>query len=313
MKPEQQPEGFFSISRVSPEITFEDFFEQYYLQEQPVIIEGLGKDYPAVRRWNSDYLVNALSREGTARATALWYWLDLGTLQDDYQTPGIISGLYNSGRVFHRTLQGMRIWVHRKGHVSSWHYDNNMVNVFNLQVVGRKEWLLVSPQNPLTCYPFTSFAIVGKQDEQVCSGRVHTRFMLNEGDMLYLPPLWFHKVYALDEENISLNWVMTNRETKVTSVGFKRDLERYKFQYYMATHRFRPVQKLLSLIHDNVNDYLQYRWRYDHMIKSSYHPGFYRISLRVLKEFSAFFNMLLVPVKTYRIMGKVDPVKPLKQ
>ena len=197
--------GFFEIARESASLSLDDFINKYYVSETPVVIEGIGKDWSGTETWSEAYIREKLAKDPSAKAASLWYWMEQGSLDDEYETPEIVKELIDSDKVFPRT-ELMRIWAHPQGNVSSWHYDANMVNVFNVQMTGKKEWLLVSPETPLSCYPFTSFAIMDDNDEKRLKTKIYTQVILNKGDMLYIPPLWFHKVTSLEKENLNLNF-----------------------------------------------------------------------------------------------------------
>lgn len=279
-------EGYFPIAREGPALSFERFCELYYLPERPVVIEGVAAGWPARGLWTAAHLRRALAAEPSATAGALWYWMNRGALADDYATPPFIEALFNSGKGFPRS-QELRIWVHPEGNVSPWHYDTNMVNVFNAQVTGRKEWFLLSPETPPECYPFSFYAVIDGRGEAILRGRKHTRFVLNEGDMVYVPPCWFHKVISLGPENISLNWVTTNRQTAVRSPAMARELEIYTIQHYFRTHPRAWVRALFDRIYFTIPAFLRYRWRYDELIDTPYRPGRAALWKRVFRELAA--------------------------
>ena len=197
--------------------------------------------------------------------------------------------------------------------MDNWHYDTNLVNVFNAQITGKKEWLLLSPDNPPVCYPFSNFAIVGEDDEKVCAGSVHTRFTLNEGDMVYLPPLWFHKVTSHDEENININWIFTNKSTNIMSKTLERDLERYLIQIYFFRHRYHFVRNLARKFHQALPSYLRYSWRYETLIESPYIDTWYKRTGRVFKELMALGKMLMYAHRIYPTMNSYGSVRQLEK
>jgi hypothetical protein len=135
---DQHANGYFEIPRESPSISFESFWRKYVVTEQPCIIENIASNWKATHCWTECYLHKRLSEEPLAKAATLWYWLEKNALNDDYNTPEIIEKTINNQGVFPRT-QLLRIWIHQQGNISSWHYDANMVNVFNAQVTGRKK------------------------------------------------------------------------------------------------------------------------------------------------------------------------------
>jgi len=303
---------YFEIAREKPDISYEDFCQRYYDPEQPVIIENVGTDWPAKKQWTETYIREKLSKEPTAKAASLWYWMERGTLVDDYTTPGIIEKLLDSPEVFSRT-EIMRIWIHHKGNVSSWHYDANLVNVFNVQVTGQKEWYLVSPDTPLDCYPFINFAIMDGNDAKNLRNKKYTRFMLNEGDMLYLPPLWFHKVISCKDENISLNWIFTKIETNVSSKALTRELERYFLQEYLSGHRFKFVRNTFKTINANIPGYLRWKWRYPQMIKTPQTRRWLPLIRRTLNEISVLGKVALHAKKISPYINNLKSVRKLER
>ena len=301
--------GHFDIAREPADITFEDFNKNYFEREQPVIIENVTADWTAPNIWTEDYIRAELTKEKTAKAASLWYWMERGTLEHDYKTPQIIENLLDSPNIFKRT-ELMRIWIHGENNVSSWHYDANMVNVFNVQVTGQKEWILVSPETPVACYPFVNFGVMGDSEEKTLQGKTYCHFKLNEGEMLYVPPLWFHKVTSCKEENISLNWIFTKKETSVTSKTLLRELERYFLQQYLSEHRFKWVRNTFDTINKNIPGYLRWKWRYPEMIKTPYNTRRFQLTRRT-------FNELAVLGKVIRyariIQPYIDNLKTIKK
>ncbi len=302
----------FEIAREPADISFEDFCRRYYDTEQPVIIENVGVNWPARKRWHESYLRQKLSQETSAKAASLWYWMERNTLKEDYQTPAIIDQLIDSNNVFPRT-EIMRIWLHHKGNISSWHYDANMVNVFNVQVTGRKQWLLVSPDTPLACYPFINFAVMDGNDEKNLRNKVCSQFYLEEGDMLYIPPLWFHKVISCRQENISLNWIFTKKQTSVVSKTLKRELERYFLQEYLSGHRFQWVQNGFKALNTRIPGYLRWKWRYPEMIKTPVKRRRFPLIRRTLNEMAVLAKVLRHAGKISPYIASLKPVKKLER
>ena len=304
--------GYFKIAREPASITLEQFSEKYYLTETPVIIEGIGANWPALSLWTEDYIREKLSKDNSAKAASLWYWMEKGTLEEDYETPDIIEHLIDSDDVFPRT-ELMRIWAHKKDNVSSWHYDANMVNVFNVQMTGKKEWLLVSPETPLTCYPFTSFAVMDNNDENIFKHKVYTRVILNKGDMLYIPPLWFHKVTSLADENLNLNWIFTKKHTEVKSTTLTRELDRYALQSYLSGHRFQWVQNTFSKINQNIPGYLRWKWRYPEMIKTPVKPRLFALTRLTLNEIKSLVKVFWHANKINPYLDSIRSIKKLEK
>lgn len=309
---ERSPDGYFPIAREGADLSFRDFHERYFVPEQPVIIEGVGAGWPARNRWTSDYLVRALSREPSAIAGDLWYWVDNGAMPDDFAPPELVQQLTNGDDCFPRN-KNVRIWVHAGGNDTPWHYDVDLVNIFNVQVTGSKEWFLLSPQAPPRCYPWGNFAIIDRPAERMVDGRVHTRFTLHEGDMLYLPPSWFHRVVSCEAENIALNWAMTKRKTSVVSAAMAREIEMYALQNYLAQHRWAFVRKAFDRIYFAVPDFLRIRWHYDEMIETPYIPGAGALWKRLFAELAALGPTLRHAGKARAAMRRASYVRRLEK
>ena len=303
--------AFFEIARESASITFDEFSEKYYVTETPVIIEDIGKDWSAINTWTESYIRTKLAEDPTAKAASLWYWMEKDTLDQDYQTPKIITKFLNSDEIFPRN-ELMRVWAHPQGNVSSWHYDANMVNVFNVQMTGKKEWFLVSPQTPLKCYPFTSFAIMNGNDQKIFKRKKYTQVILNPGDMLYIPPLWFHKVISLEKENLNLNWIFTKKNTEIVSSTLTRELDRYALQSYLSKHRYEWVKNAFAKINEKIPGYLRWKWRYPIMIETKVKQKPFALIRLSLKEISALAYMLLHANKIKPYLKSIRSIKKLK-
>lgn len=302
--------SYFEIAREKSTLAVDEFVRRYYVPEQPVVIENVGGNWPAKNLWTEHYIREKLANEPGSSAASLWYWMDRGTLSGDYQTPEVVDHLLDFANTFPRS-KSMRIWIHNKNNVSSWHYDTNMVSVFNVQATGQKEWYLVSPDTPLDCYPFTNFAIMDGNDGKNLRKKRHAHFTLNEGDMLYVPPLWFHKVISKDEENISLNWILTKKETTVSSKTLMRELERYQLQESLSKHRFRWVESLFKIIDSKVPGYLRSKWRFPTMIITSQPRRRFGLLRRIVNELSVLGKTVWHANKVKLYFNDLKPVKKL--
>ncbi len=301
--------GYFDISREPASLSFESFWHNYVVAEQPVIIEGIGSNWKAKLDWTEAYLQMKLADEPSAQAATLWYWMGNNALSDDYETPSIVAKTIDCHDVFSRS-KAMRLWTHPEGNLSSWHYDASMVNVFNVQVTGRKKWSLISPETPVDCYPFTNFAILDGKGESIFKNKHYTRFELNTGDMLFLPALWFHQVEACEPENISLNWVFTKKTTGITSKAFKRDYDRYFLAEYFSNHKFSLVRGVFAKVNRVLPNYLRVVWQYPKLINTSYKTNPVRLMLRIAQELSTLVKVL---PHIKRIKPYLKSIKPVKQ
>jgi len=107
--------------------------------------------------------------------------------------------------------QNINFWIGMKGTTAHTHYD--VFENFNVQVVGRKRWTLFPPNSTLYLYPFLHPSHAQAQadiddpnlvDFPEISKLSAVEVITEPGDVLYLPPMWFHKVDAL-EDSININ------------------------------------------------------------------------------------------------------------
>lgn len=258
--------GYFEIDSVGSDITAEDFERDYLRPERPVIIEGAGAAWPALGRWDLPYLRQRLAAEPSVRNLALFLTLDGDVMAEDFSYPPFVAGLRTSPDIFPYPTNA-RIWINSRDNVSAWHFDNGVVNNFNTQITGSKEWTLVSPQTPLPCYPFSNFVVLD-DDARLLRNTIHTRFVTRPGDMLYLPPLWFHTVRALEERNINLMWVFTKRRAPVNSPALARDEMRYRLDWHLSRHRWTAVRKAYAALTARSPRFLRVVWHFDRLIET---------------------------------------------
>ncbi|KJE91146.1 hypothetical protein CAOG_02325 [Capsaspora owczarzaki ATCC 30864] len=108
------------------------------------------------------------------------------------------------------------LWIGRRGIVTSTHYDATF-NFF-VQLRGRKRFTLLPPSTSMYLYPClhphyghaqVNISSLNPQAELVnfpgfARAEVYTA-ELGPGDMLYLPPFWFHQVETLEPDSLSVN------------------------------------------------------------------------------------------------------------
>jgi hypothetical protein len=109
------------------------------------------------------------------------------------------------------------LWVSQPGNVAHTHYDKS-VN-FVAQVVGRKRWLLFAPAEWRALYPYPGIHRAYHQSQMNLSAPdadldrdfPGARFaeayevILEPGEVLYVPPFWFHTVETLDEVSVGVS------------------------------------------------------------------------------------------------------------
>jgi hypothetical protein len=107
------------------------------------------------------------------------------------------------------------IWIGSGGNISPLHFDT--LNNFLVQVTGRKKVLLFNPQQTSLLYPFPiqvkrphlSQVNIDNPNLQKFPKFTKAKFLeciLEAGEILFIPLMWWHQVYSLDQLNISVNF-----------------------------------------------------------------------------------------------------------
>lgn len=235
------PSGPFTIQSVDArEMSTARFVDSYFAPEVPVVIRGVATRWPARAKWSVENMRAALTESSTVVRRPSWYESGPDFAADDIVAPEFVTTVlaptYSYLREHH-----CRFWIHRPGAVTPWHVDAQSLYVIHVQVHGRKQWSIVSPQTPLTVYPFDTFAM----PFDVATPRpetVHAVFTVEEGDLLFLPPHWFHRVLTLDD-SVTFNWVGTKRQSGVASAQATREAEILKLVMMGGTPFIRALNK----------------------------------------------------------------------
>jgi len=116
----------------------------------------------------------------------------------------------------------INVWIGQKGVIAHCHYDG--YHNFYVQLRGRKKFTLFPPSSwaHLQVFPFLhpshAQCQVNVSEIDVSQIPGAQQVVLNAGDVLYLPPLHFHHVEAVDE-SVSLNvWTDTPQSGLVQAV-----------------------------------------------------------------------------------------------
>ena len=220
-------------------ITPEAFLDRHYAANWPVFLEGALEGWPALERWTPAYLKSVIgSAEIQVQANraadedyerrmpdhsermAFDAFIDriTGNAGNDlYLTAYNAAANAEALAPLHADLgfldalldprggapRGM-LWIGPAGTFTPLHHD--LTNNLLLQIVGRKELLLVSPgETPKLYNDHHVYSGVRDLDgaevtarfPDLAGVRVH-RLMLNPGDALFIPIGWWHQVRALD-------------------------------------------------------------------------------------------------------------------
>ena len=217
---EQAPE----IPRRS-RLTVEEFERDYRRQGKPVVVEGLIEDWPSRRTWTFDVLdekcgsasvvIDSYNSKRARKATFsefiaamrangpeqepiyLQEWLymaDCPFLAHDL--PELPIAQYDYRRVLYgeKISTNHQLWIGQKGATTRVHQDSYVVDVLHAQIVGRKHWTVMTPEAHL------GVDASGEHDfGGLAASCSFFTCVLQPGDVLYLPALWFHRVELLDD------------------------------------------------------------------------------------------------------------------
>ena len=274
----------FEIDRVPWGYPWEDFEKNYFQPEKPVVFEGLGQKVRRTDDLSIESIRERIVEKGLASVNTSWFEGPSEMLELLVDTPEVVSRPMSEA---HLRKNHCRLWLNGAGNLTPSHYDGNMLFVFNLQLKGRKEWRIVSPHTPLANYPFSRGAIFDKggvtrptqKNIEFCE------FALEEGDMVYLPPLWHHSVKATADANVNVNWVGTRKTGHMPSKTLTREKELLRWarvhKKLTGSTKF-PNLALGAGIKNYVENYAGVGW--DFVDEFTRGIGFHRVILRFLKE-----------------------------
>lgn len=232
------------IHREPANISFEDFLNRYFIPEIPVILTDVTEKWPANHRWTEAYLIEMLEKE-KVKFKSFWYQANNDFLEKDIIMPKIVEQILDDNYSFKRELN-KRIWINYKNNLTAFHADGNGIYVFNVQVYGKKHWQLIDPNAPVPLYSFTAVPNVSFNDEIPQRIRPYSyEFDLNKGEMLFLPPYWFHKVTAEHDINFNLNWVGTKRNRHENSLHRR---EKELFKLLLPISKYKPFHKMIDFL-----------------------------------------------------------------
>lgn len=231
-----------AIRRIAAD-DLDTFHEHFYVRDAPVIITGVVDKRSVDAREMFDTLHARIRSDRTSTRRILWFDVQEPVIDQIIKAPELLKVLLNERHVFLRK-NFIRVWLNSRGDVTPWHYDGNSIHVFNYQLQGRKKWIIVSPDTPLTCIPFSNTCLF--QDYSLVRKK-HFSFVLEEGELLFLPRYWLHRVESLDEININVNWVLTPKQMPGQSKVSRRDAELLALSGRLHKLLPRIIKKCLDL------------------------------------------------------------------
>lgn len=218
-----------------------DFVRDYTRRNRPVLITDIAKNWEAMKKWTPEYLRDRYGavevKVGLGERVPLGEFMnevlasrpdkpgryayqisieDLPGLADDilphpeYWRPNWLEDPYVLPVVKdHQLLKVSGIEINIGGAGSAFpeiHYDELDTETFIVQIYGRKEWVLYSPDQTPYMYKrgpastFSDVTFAGGVDLErfpLFRNVRPTRFVIEPGEMFYNPPRWWHTTRAL--------------------------------------------------------------------------------------------------------------------
>ena len=207
------------LADLSPRV----FAEEFRKQSKPVVIEGLMRDWPALKKWSFDYLAE---RCGSASVTVDSYdsqkarempftqfvemlknnvagdplylqeWLFMATcphLAEDLPELPIAQYDFRQNLYGRKISTNHQLWIGQAGATTRFHQDSYFIDVMHAQIVGEKHWYVMSPEALVTSDSTGNLKWETHPATQVM------QCVLKPGDVLYLPALWWHRIELLTD------------------------------------------------------------------------------------------------------------------
>lgn len=268
-----------TIDRVSiNDLTYDDFVKIYLDPQKPVVIEDVFSFDQ--EKLTPEYVKEQFLDENRREAG----WFDSPLIDNDIiKIPEIVKKILNRDDMAVRPTP-MRLFMQPGGHVTLPHYDGNSLHGLNLQVIGQKKWIIISPNTPLPNIPFMFAAMVDSSFEYDPKKYDFYEFNTKSGDMLFLPRYWYHEVHSLDKVNFNVNWVFTQTTPDESTVLGKREVEIVKIRksWPLINKAFFP------------DEFSSYGGQGQPLIDAySKGVGSVRMFVRLLKEVSGYPTLLV--------------------
>lgn len=218
---------FTEIERVS-EISAKEFQKYYVKPQKPVVIEKITKDWPAYEKWNFDYIkevagkkivplynndpvdyskkvnepvermkmseyVDLLHQGPTDLRIFLYNLLkQVPDLQNDFKYPDLGLKLFKSMPMLFFGGEGSNVFMH---------YDIDLANILHFHFAGKKQCILISPEQSKYMYKIP-YSVICREDIDFDNpdfekwpALKNLKPMvanLSHGEMLYMPEGWWH-------------------------------------------------------------------------------------------------------------------------
>ena len=301
----------FEIEKIPADFDFDEFHTKYFVPERPVVMQGIGQKIQRGEELTIENIREKIVEKGLATVNTFWFEGPSEMLELLADTPEIVAREMAES---HLREKHCRLWLNGPGNLTPSHYDGNMLFVFNLQLKGRKEWRIVSPDTPMRNYPFSRAALFpSEENSEPQKGIEYCDFALEEGDMIYLPPMWHHAVKATAPQNININWIGTRKSGHVYSKTLQRERELLKYAHlcYKLTGRTKLHNKILGAgIEGYLENYGGVGW--DFIAEQTTDVKLHQVALRFFKEV-AMAPFALKDSKKLKAQMKKKPLDSVKK
>lgn len=254
------------IDRVE-KISKEDFYNQYYKPQKPVVIEKLTEDWPAYKKWNFDYIkkvagdkivplynndpvsadkkvnepdarmkmsdyIDLLQKGPTDLRIFLFNILkQVPAMQNDFKFPDLGLNLFKNLPMLFFGGAGSNVFMH---------FDIDLANILHFHFAGEKQCILMKPQDTKYMYKIP-YATICREDidfdnpdfdkwpglKYVTPYKAH----LSHGEMLYMPEGWWHYMqYLTPSFSMSLRSLAkrpANFANAVLNIFIKRNYDNF--------------------------------------------------------------------------------------
>lgn len=218
----------------------------------------------------------------------------------------------------------INIWIGMEGVVAPCHYDG--YNNIYVQVKGQKRFYLAAPESRTTLRPFPFLhpshaqcqVRLGPETVPVGNESKHWYVAdLEPGDILFLPPMWFHEVHA-PGFSVSVNGWTEHAEVEVVGKLFNLALPKHR-----SNRGWEPGHAVLALnavfnrvlaAPDNTHRFWYRLWRdrYEELVRSGELPGQAALAAPVCRFSGAVAKAGLMGMKSFvrrasKLLLKLQP------
>jgi hypothetical protein len=238
--------NFGKIERRS-RLSRQEFLENYYAKNTPVILTDMMDDWPAMSLWSPEYLktkygnvqveiqsnrnsdpdyeINCVQHKKIVKLSEYVDMVVSGGESNDYyivannsnlereELKGLLDDIHMFPEFLDESDTKARVffWFGPVGTITPLHHDP--LNLMMAQVYGRKRWRIISPEQTPLLYNY-----VGVFSKVDCENPDYNRYplfkdvniietVLEPGELIFIPVGWWHQVKALD---ISISLSFTN-------------------------------------------------------------------------------------------------------